>query len=46
MDKYKNFTYKTGSFLVGSSINLDLIMCKDKVGITLISPNLCIELVS
>ena len=31
MDKYKNGTYHKGYFCRGSNIDLNLIMCKDKI---------------
>ena len=31
MDKYKDGTYKKGSFSGGCNINLNLIICQDKI---------------
>ena len=36
MDKYKDGTYYKGSFCGGIHIDIDLIMCEDKIVITLI----------
>ena len=35
LDKYKNCTYKTGSFCRQSNRDLNLITCEDKIGIAL-----------
>ena len=34
MDKYKHDTYHKGSFCEGSNIDINLIMCEDKIVIT------------